>query len=96
MLFVINAMDKPGAHALRRATRPAHFDYVNETGQVRLGGPYLDDSGNMIGSLIVLEAADLAAAEAWARNDPYAKAGLFQSAAVTPWKATANFCNADL
>lgn len=96
MLFVISAMDKPGALGLRQATRQAHFDYVHATGQVRLGGPYLDESGAMIGSMIVLEAKDLAAAEAWAREDPYAKAGLFRSSMVTPWKATANFCGADL
>ena len=95
MLFIISARDKPGALDLRMATRKAHFDYAIETGQVRLGGPYLDDAGNMIGSMIILEADDLAAAQAWQKNDPYAKAGLFQSAEVTPWKATANFCNAD-
>jgi len=96
MLFVISAIDRDGAGDLRQATRPAHFDYVEQTGMVRLGGPYLDDHGAMIGSLIILEAADLAAAKQWAVNDPYAKAGLFRSSSVTPWKATANFCGADL
>lgn len=96
MLFVINAMDKPDAGALRQATRADHLDYVKRTGQVRLGGPYLDNAGTMIGSMIVLEADDLAAAEAWARNDPYAKAGLFQSTSITPWKATVNGCGAEL
>ncbi|MBU6443735.1 MAG: YciI family protein [Alphaproteobacteria bacterium] len=96
MLFVITAMDKPGALDLRLTNRAAHFEYVKATGMVRLGGPYLDDSGAMIGSLIILDAADLAAAKAWAQNDPYAKAGLFQSTAITPWKATANFCGAAL
>jgi len=96
MLFVISAIDRDGAGDLRLATRPAHFEYVKQTGMVRLGGPYLDGDGAMIGSLIVLEAADLATAKQWAANDPYAKAGLFQSSSVTPWKATANFCGADL
>lgn len=96
MLFVISAIDKDGAADLRQASRPAHFEYVKRTGMVRLGGPYLDKSGAMIGSLIILEAPDLAAAEDWAANDPYAKADLFQSSSVTPWKATANLCGADL
>ena len=95
MLFIINAMDKDDGAALRQATRPAHFEYAEKSGQVRLGGPYLDHAGNMIGSMIILEAESLAAAEEWARNDPYAKAGLFQSTSVTMWKATANFCGAD-
>ena len=96
MLFIISAMDKPGGLALRQATRQAHLDYVQATGQVRLGGPYLDEAGTMIGSMIVLEAEDLAAAEHWAENDPYAKAGLFQSSMTTPWKATVNACGAAL
>lgn len=96
MLFVISAMDKAGGLALRQATRQAHFDYVQATGQVRLGGPYLDEAGTMIGSMIILEAEDLAGAERWAANDPYAKAGLFQSSMITPWKATANACEAAL
>jgi uncharacterized protein YciI len=90
MLFVVNAMDKPDGHALRVATRPAHLDYVKRTGVVKLGGPYLDNKGQMIGSLIILDVEDLAAAEAWARNDPYALAGLFETSSVTSWKAVLN------
>jgi uncharacterized protein YciI len=37
----------------------------------------LDEAGEMCGSLIVIEAADLAAAQAFAAADPYAQAGLF-------------------
>ena len=96
MLFVVTAMDKPGALDLRMATRAAHFEYVKATAMVRLGGPYLDDKDAMIGSLVILEAPDLAAARDWAANDPYAKAGLFRSTTVTPWKATANYCGAAL
>ena len=96
MLFVISAIDKPGNRNLRMATRQAHFAYVEKTGQVRLGGPYLDGGGNMIGSLIILEAETLGAAEAWAAADPYARAGLFETTSVTPWKATVNACGADL
>jgi uncharacterized protein YciI len=96
MLFVITAIDKEGALQLRMATREAHFAYVRETGAVRLGGPFLDAQGEMAGSMIVIEAPDLAAARLWQQNDPYAKAGLFRSADLRPWKATANFCEAKL
>ena len=96
MLFVITAMDKENSLALRMATRAAHFDYARATGAVRLGGPFLNDKGEMMGSLIIIEAADLAAAQQWQANDPYAKAGLFSHAELRPWKATANFCNAEL
>jgi len=96
MLFVITARDKPDSLALRMATRPAHFEYVQKTGAVRLGGPFLDDKGGMIGSLIIIEAADIAAAREWQANDPYAKAGLFAHSDLQPWKATANYCKAEL
>lgn len=96
MLFVITAMDKDNSRDLRIATRPAHFEYVQQTGAVRLGGPFLDANGEMMGSLIIIEAPDLSAAEKWQRNDPYMKAGLFAISAVRPWKATANYCKAEL
>lgn len=96
MLFVVSALDKPNSLSLRMATRQAHFDYAMATDIVRLGGPYLDDNGDMIGSLIIIEASDLEAARHWHANDPYVKAGLFAHSEVTPWKATANRCDAKL
>jgi len=96
MLFVITAMDKVRALDLRMATRAAHFDYARSTGAVRLGGPFLNENGDMMGSLIIIEAPDLAAAQDWQKNDPYQKAGLFEHAEIRSWKATANWCNAEL
>ena len=40
----------------------------------------------MCGSLVILEVEDMAAAEGWAENDPYTKAGLFESVELIPWK----------
>lgn len=96
MLFVITALDRENSRDLRLATRAAHFDYARATGAVRLGGPFLDGNGDMVGSLIVIEAPDLDAARAWQKNDPYMKAGLFARAELRPWKATVNNCNAEL
>ena len=90
MLFVLTAMDINDGSALRIATRAAHFEYARETGVIKLGGPFLDAEGNMIGSLIFIEAENLDAAKAWAANDPYAKAGLFAHSEVRPWKVTFN------
>ena len=42
----------------------------------------------MAGSLLVLEMESLEAARAWADNDPYAKAGLFEISDVRPWRWT--------
>ena len=46
---------------------------------------FLDDDGGMIGSLVVLDVADRAAAEAWAAGDPYARAGLFARVEIRRW-----------
>lgn len=96
MLFVIIAMDKPGSLSLRMATREAHFQYVSGTDTLKLGGPFLDDKGDMAGSLLIIEAADMDAAQRWHANDPYVKAGLFARSEIRPWKATANRCHAQL
>lgn len=85
MLIALIAKDKPGALEIRKANRDAHLAYIKETGVVAQAGPFLDAEGQMIGSLVVLDVADMAAAEAWAAADPYAKAGLFDSAELIHW-----------
>lgn len=89
-LFVVICIDKPNALELRMATRPAHFAWANSqpAGVIRLGGPFLDAAGDMAGSLIVIDVADMAAAEAFSLADPYRKAGLFERVEIRPWKAT--------
>lgn len=88
-LFVAVCIDKPNSLELRMATREAHFAYVRgKQGMMKLGGPFLDESGQMAGSLIVFEAEDLEAAKAFSAEDPYTKAGLFERVEVRPWKAT--------
>jgi len=86
MLIALIARDKPGALDLRKANRDAHLDYLEKTGVVHMAGPLLDDGGAMTGSLIVLDVADMAAAQAWAAADPYALAGLFDSVELIAWK----------
>jgi uncharacterized protein len=52
-----------------------------------LAGPTLAADGTTpTGSLIVLEAADLAAAEDAAAQDPYAAAGLFDRVTIEPFR----------
>jgi uncharacterized protein YciI len=76
------------------ATRDAHFAYARESGCVRLGGPFLDEKGDMAGSMIIFEAEDRTAAHHWHANDPYRQAGLFARSEVRPWKPTFNGCEA--
>ena len=88
-LFVITAADRPGGLAVRLEHRPAHLAYLAEhAGAVKLAGPFLTaaEGGEPRGSLLIVEAADQAAAETFAAGDPYAKAGLFEGSKVEPWR----------
>jgi uncharacterized protein YciI len=89
-LFVAVCIDKPDSLELRMATREAHFAYIrSHPGVLKLGGPFLDEKGDMAGSLIIFEAEDLAAAQAFNREDPYTKAGLFERVEIRPFRVTA-------
>jgi uncharacterized protein len=85
-LYAIICRDKPGALQTRLDTRAAHLDYIRMTGVVVQAGPFLDDAGQMNGTLLILEVPDGDAARAWAAADPYAKAGLFDSVTISAWK----------
>ena len=87
MLFALNCTDRAGALDLRLATRPEHLAYLErEATRIAAGGALLDEAGQPCGSLLIIEAADQAAAEAFAAADPYAKAGLFASTVVRPFR----------
>lgn len=85
MLFALIADDRPGALELRKSTRPAHLDYLRDSGVVVEAGALLDEEGSPAGSLVILDVPDRATAEAWAAADPYAKAGLFAAVTIRPW-----------
>jgi uncharacterized protein YciI len=85
MRFALIAKDKPGAIEIRKANRDAHVAYLKSTDAVEMAGPFLDENGEMCGSLIILDLPDMAAAEEWAAQDPYKAADLFQSVEITAW-----------
>jgi uncharacterized protein YciI len=88
-LFVISWLDREDGLAVRLATREAHLAYVAaHPGVVRLGGPFLSEEGDMAGSMLVIEAESLEAAQAFHDADPYRAAGLFETSTVRPWRVT--------
>jgi uncharacterized protein YciI len=87
-LYAINCLDKPDSLQLRLATRPSHVDYLKASNALRLAGPYLNGSGEPVGTLLIIEAADEQAAHDFAAADPYAKAGLFASTYVHAFSHT--------
>jgi uncharacterized protein YciI len=87
MLFAITNLDKPDSFALRAATRETHLGYLDSiVAQLLLAGPILNAESQPVGSLLVVEAENAAAAEAFALADPYAKAGLFESVTIRPYR----------
>jgi uncharacterized protein YciI len=89
MLFALLCTDKPNSLELRTKVRPDHVAHLNALGSaMKTAGPFLDEAGNPNGSLVIIEAANMAEAKAMAAQDPYAKAGLFASVEIKPWRWT--------
>ena len=86
-MFCIIYTDKPDHVDVRMKNRPAHIEYALSAGGILMGGSFTDDTGEVMnGSLIVLDTDSREEAEAWAANDPYTKAGLFERIEVRAWK----------
>jgi uncharacterized protein YciI len=87
--YVMMCFDKPGALALRQATREAHLAYMaTRQEMIRLGGPMLDEGGDMKGSLLIVEAPDIETVRAFNAADPYTLAGLFERVEIHAWRQT--------
>lgn len=95
MLYAIIASDVENSLEKRLAARPAHIERLQQLkaeGRVVLAGPHpaIDSSdpgaAGFSGSLIVAEFDSLAAAQAWADQDPYIAAGVYDKVVVKPFK----------
>ena len=86
-LFVLICLDKPKSLEVRLAAREAHLAWVKDQ-PLKFGGPFLDEAVDMAGSLMIVEVADLAAAQAFNAADPYTKAGLWGSVDIRPFRVT--------
>ncbi len=95
MLYVIFSEDVADSLARRKAARPDHIRRLNELqeqGRVLVGGPLpaIDNNdpgeAGFTGSILIAEFSSLAEAEAWAKKDPYIKAGVYARSIVKPFK----------
>jgi len=88
MAFVLECLDKPGSLDLRLANRPAHLAHIEaHAAKVIAAGPLMSqDEQTPIGSLLIMDFLTRADAEAFAADDPYAKAGLFAAVTIRPWR----------
>lgn len=87
MHFVALCQDRPASLATRLENRPAHLAFLAENPLiVRLAGPFLDGEQKPCGSMLILDCVDEAAALAFLAADPYAKADLFASVELRPFR----------
>ena len=95
MLYAIISQDKDNSLAGRLQARPAHvqrLQTLKDEGRLVLAGPHpaIDspDPGDagFSGSLVVAEFTSLTEATAWADDDPYISAGVYEKVIVKPFK----------
>ncbi|GAA5189806.1 hypothetical protein GCM10023322_43350 [Rugosimonospora acidiphila] len=75
-------------------TRDAHLalgDEMVAAGRMRYGGAILDASGNMTGSMLVLDMADRAEVDAWLAVEPYLTGDVWRRVEVLPFRVGPSF-----
>lgn len=88
MMFVAICVDKPHSLETRLANRATHLAQLKALGtKVKAAGAMLgDDLQTPVGSMLIFEGDSVAEIEAILAADPYARAGLFESVTVRPWR----------
>lgn len=79
--YALIGRDRPNGLENRKSNRPAHLEHIarlDASGRIHYGGPLINEQGEMAGSLVILEADDLAAAKAACAMDPYVLHGVFE------------------
>ena len=83
--------DKPGALETRLAVRPKHLEHAARYAPRMLAaGAILGDDGKPIGSLFVFINTSPDEARRIMDEDPFVKAGIFESVSVERWRWTIN------
>lgn len=86
MLIALIARDKADALQTRLDNREEHVGYLERSEIVSQAGPLLGENGDMIGSLIIFDVEEMHEVTDWIADDPYTKAGLFESTELIVWK----------
>ena len=89
--YLITGYDYTDADALQRRmnVRPHHLDGVEalkQSGNYIIGGAILNEAGNMIGSVIIMQFETEEELEAWKKNEPYITQKIWESVDVKPYR----------
>jgi len=85
MLYIIYQEDAPDTASRRAAAREDHFAYLERhRDRLVLGGALMaEDGAARTGSVLILNVGSLAEAEAFSREEPLRKAGVFSSVRIS-------------
>src|SRR5665213_2210145 len=85
MLYIIYQEDREDGESVRAAEHERHLAYLERhKDMLVLGGALLAEDGKTrTGSCLVINVPSHAAAEAFSRDEPFRKAGLFKSVKIT-------------
>ena len=87
--YVVHALDAPGMSEARAAARPAHRARLRRHHhdlKVHVGGPLLNDGGEMCGTMLVIEADSAAVVFDYLSGDPYSEAGVYETVQLHEFK----------
>ncbi|MBF2720309.1 hypothetical protein IP510_10490 [Psychrobacter sp. NG254] len=89
-LFVIIGHDVANSSAQRLVTRTEHIERLqalHQQGRLVIAGPTPIEHGktDMSGSLIIAEFDSIAAAQAWANDEPYLRDGVYSHVDIKPF-----------
>jgi uncharacterized protein YciI len=95
MHYLVIGHDHPGVEGRQRraAAREEHLARLTSTTSARpvFGAGMLDEGGEMIGSILVLEAESPAAVQAWLDDEPYVVADVWREVSVLPCQVPPTF-----
>ncbi|HEY2583288.1 MAG TPA: YciI family protein [Mucilaginibacter sp.] len=89
--YLITAYDYTDTGALQRRmnVRPHHLDgakELREKGNYILGGAILNEEGEMIGSVMILQFETEEGLEAWKQSEPYITQKIWESVDIKPFR----------
>ncbi len=92
MQFILIAYDgnDAGAQARRMKVRPEHLEKIEKlkkTGEFLFGGAIINESDEMIGSMIVYDFPDRAALDKHLKEEPYIYGRVWEKIEIMPFRA---------
>ena len=89
--YIITAHDytDAGAWERRMKVRPIHLEAVKklrENGNYIMGGAFLNEQGQMIGSVMIMQFETSEELETWKQNEPYINQKIWESFVIKPFK----------